>query len=134
MNKGLIELEQYKNSELPIDDYNIVQVLDDIIMAEFVDVSPDGQSITRGGIHIPMDIADTKAWRVAKTVLAGDKVPEYLKPKGTHFIFPGDRGIRSILNNGTQLVFINAERIFCVVTPRNSDSNSNLKKKNSKNG
>jgi hypothetical protein len=115
-NNGLVEIEEYRNSPLP-EDYEITDLLDDIIMAEYADVSADGQSVMRNGILLPQGVVDQKAWRVGKVVLAGPNAN--LKP-GQHFIFPGDRGLRSINKNGKQLVFINEERIFCLCKPVNS--------------
>jgi hypothetical protein len=112
-NNGLVEIEEYRNSPLP-EDFEITSLLDDIIMAEYADVSEDGQSVVRNGILLPQGVVDQKAWRVGRVVLAG---PNATLPKGQYFIFPGDRGLRSINKNGKQLIFINEQRIFCLCDP-----------------
>lgn len=113
-NRGVIEIEQYANSALP-EDYEITDVLDDIIMAEYADTTEDGKGVIRNGIILPESIVDQKAWRVGRVVLAGPNVKhEKLKAIGTFFIFPGDRGLRSIKRNGRHVVFINEQRVFCV--------------------
>jgi len=113
-NAGLIEIEQYSNACLP-EDYEIVELLDDVIMAEYADMSNDGQSVIRNGIHLPESVIEQKAWRVGKVILSGPKVTsERLKTPGSCFIFPGDRGLRSIKRNGKHIIFINESRIFGV--------------------
>ena len=112
-NNGLVEIEEYRNSPLP-EDFEITSLLDDIIMAEYADVSEDGQSVVRNGILLPQGVVDQKAWRVGRVVLAG---PNATLSKGQYFIFPGDRGLRSINKNGKQLIFINEQRIFCLCDP-----------------
>lgn len=117
-NAGLIEIEQYSNAVLP-EDYEITEVLDDIIMAEYADASKDGKEIMRNGIFIPEAIADQKAWRIGRVLKTGPRVGNNsLKTEGTFFIFPGDRGIRSIARNGRQVIFINESRIFGVCVPK----------------
>jgi hypothetical protein len=117
-NHGLIELEQYANAALP-EDYEITEVLDDVIMGEYADLSENGKEIIRNGIYIPEAVAEQKAWRVGRVILAGPNVrSENLKVPGTHFIFPGDRGIRSFMKNGKQLIFINEARLFGVCSPK----------------
>lgn len=116
-NQGLVEIEQYANAALP-EDYEIDEVLDDVIMAEYADVSVSGKEIKRNGIFIPEAIADQKAWRVGKVIISGPSVKsERLRTAGTHFIFPGDRGIRSLIRGGKQIIFINEARIFGVCSP-----------------
>lgn len=117
-NRGLIELEQYSNAALP-EDYDITEVLDDIIMGEYADISENGKEIMRNGLYIPEAVADQKAWRVGRVIISGPNVKnKNLKKAGTHFIFPGDRGIRSFVKNGKQLIFINEARLFGVCAPK----------------
>jgi len=117
-NNGLIELEQYTNAALP-EDYKITEVLDDIIMGEYADLSENGKEIMRNGIYIPEGVADQKAWRVGRVIVAGPNVKNSnLKIPGTYFIFPGDKGIRSFIKSGKQLIFINEARLFGVCVPK----------------
>jgi len=115
-NNGLVEIEAYKEYPLPTD-YEITSVLEDVIMAEYADVSEDGASVIRNGIHLPQNVIDQRAWRVAKAVLVGPLAT--VKP-GDFFIFPGDKGLASIKKNGKQVIFINEKRIFGMCTPVNS--------------
>jgi hypothetical protein len=113
-NAGLIEIEQYANACLP-EDYDIVELLDDIIMAEYADMSDDGKSVIRNGIYLPESVIEQKAWRVGRVLLSGPRVTsKRLKTPGSYFIFPGDRGLRSIKKNGKHIIFINESRIFGV--------------------
>lgn len=96
-------------------DYEIDEVLGDIIMAEFIDQNDQGE-VNRGGIWIKEDIG-TKMWRTAKVVKIGSQV----KPPvtvGCFIRFPSDRGIRMVGMEGTRFIFLNAERVFCTVTPK----------------
>lgn len=127
-NRGLIELEQYSNAALP-EDYDITEVLDDIIMGEYADISENGKEIMRNGLYIPEAVADQKAWRVGRVIISGPNVKnKNLKKAGTHFIFPGDRGIRSFVKNGKQLIFINEARLFGVCTPKVKAATKTTKK------
>ena len=113
-NKGLVEIEEYRNNPLP-EDYEITQVLDDIIMAEYADLSEDGQNVVRNGILLPQGVVDQRAWRVAKALVVGPRTS--VKP-GQYFIFPGDKGIKGLSKGGKQVIFLNEERIFGVCEPR----------------
>ena len=113
-NKGLVDIEQYGNAALP-EDYEITEVLDDVIMAEYADLAGNGKEIIRNGLFIPEGIVDQKAWRVGRVIFTGPRVRnESLRTPGTTFIFPGDRGMRSITQDGKQILFINEDRIFGV--------------------
>lgn len=115
--------EDYKDIPLP-EDYEIVELLSNVISVEYVDVSPDGKSIMRNGIILPNQVIDHRAWRVAKVKLAG---PDCKQVKvGDVVIFPGDRGLQSIQKNGKMLVFLSEDRIFGICKPIEAD---NKKKK-----
>lgn len=119
-NNGLVEIENYKNFPLP-EDYEITEVLDDVLMAEYADLSEDGTSVMRNGIHLPQGVIDQRAWRVARVILAGPKAN--LKP-GQFFIFPGDKGMqgmRTIKKNNKMVIFINEDRIFAICEPKKEE-------------
>ena len=106
--------EDYKDVPLP-EDYEIVELLSNVIAVEYVDVSSDGKSIMRNGIILPNQVVDHRAWRVARVTLAG---PACRQVKvGDVVIFPGDRGLQSIQKNGKMLVFLSEERIFGICKP-----------------
>lgn len=127
-NSGLIEIEQYGSAQLP-EDYDIVELLDDIIMAEYADLAEDGKSVIRNGILLPESVIEQKAWRVGRVLLAGPSVSsKRLRTQGTHFIFPADRGIRSIKKDGRQIIFINEDRIFGICElPTRKNSTKKIK-------
>jgi co-chaperonin GroES (HSP10) len=106
--------EDYKDVPLP-EDYEIVELLSNVIAVEYVDVAEDGKSLMRNGIILPNQVVDHRAWRVARVTLAG---PQCSQVKvGDVVIFPGDRGLQSIQKNGKMLVFLSEERIFGICKP-----------------
>jgi co-chaperonin GroES (HSP10) len=118
--------EDYKDVPLP-EDYEIVELLSNVISVEYVDVASDGKSIMRNGIILPNQVIDNRAWRVAKVTLAG---PACKQVKiGDVIIFPGDRGLQSIQKNGKMLVFLSEERIFGICKPIEKEADKKKKKK-----
>jgi co-chaperonin GroES (HSP10) len=110
--------EDYKDVPLP-EDYEIVELLSNVIAVEYADVAPDGKSLIRNGIILPNQVVDHRAWRVAKVTLAG---PDCKQVKvGDIVMFPGDRGLQSIQKNGKMLVFLSEERIFGICKPINQE-------------
>lgn len=119
--KSLIDL-----SELPKNTFNSVlhgfrlkQILDDVMLAKFVDVTTDGSAILRRGIYIPGN-ADTKAWRIGQVLLVGPNVKH--AKVGDYIIFPNNLGIPIAkidvegygeLDRG---IFINEQRIFGIAS------------------
>jgi hypothetical protein len=125
-NQGIAP-EDYKDVPLP-EDYEIVELLSNVIAVEYVDVAPDGKSLMRNGIILPNQVVDHRAWRVAKVKLAG---PDCKQVKvGDVVIFPGDRGLQSIQKNGVMMIFLSEERIFGICKPIAQDVDT--KKKNKK--
>ncbi len=116
LNKGLVELENYKNADLNLEDWHLTKVLDDILMVEYVDISDDGTQIKRGSIWCPIDVVNF-AWRVGKVHLAG---PNCQSTKvGDFVIFPNDKGIKVASLNGIKnVVFLNEARIFGIAKPK----------------
>lgn len=118
--------DDYKDIPLP-EDYEIVELLSNVISVEYVDVASDGKSIMRNGIILPNQVIDNRAWRVAKVKLAG---PACKQVKiGDIIIFPGDRGLQSIQRNGKMLVFLSEERIFGICKPIEKEADKKKKKK-----
>lgn len=114
-NNGLADLDPYQECPLP-EDFNIIELLGDVIQVVYADVAEDGKSLKRNGIILPDGVADTKAWRVGRVVLTG---PDAKQVKvGHHVIFPGDKGIKGIQKNGVLNIFLNEERIFCIAEPK----------------
>jgi co-chaperonin GroES (HSP10) len=113
-NNGIADIDMYQNCPLP-EDYEITELLGDIIMAEYADVAEDGQSLIRNGIVLPQSVVEQKAWRIGKVVLVG---PDTRQVKvGQNIIFPGDRGLVGLNRNGRTVVFLNEQRIFGICAP-----------------
>jgi hypothetical protein len=113
-NNGLPDLDQYKNCPLP-EDYEITELLGDVVMAEYADVAEDGKSLVRNGLILPSEVVDQKAWRVGKVLLVG---PDTRQVKVGHYIiFPGDKGIVGIQKKGKTIIFLDEKRIFGICKP-----------------
>lgn len=118
--------DDYKDIPLP-EDYEIVELLSNVISVEYVDVASDGKSIMRNGIILPNQVIDNRAWRVAKVKLAGPACKQV--KVGDVIIFPGDRGLQSIQRNGKMLVFLSEDRIFGICKPIEKEADKKKKKK-----
>lgn len=104
----------------PIDSkYEIDEMMNDLIMAEYVDES--GGEIMRGGIYIKAEMTHARAWRTALVVKVGPKVPSQIKP-GCYIRFPSDKGIPSIQGK-KKYIFLNAERVFCTMKLKEGSGN-----------
>jgi len=112
--KGLVRIENYLSSDLNMSGWKLTQVLDDILMCQFVDINEDGTMVKRGDIWVPIN-AVLQAWRVAKVLLAGPAAK--VKP-GQYVIFPSTFGLKaSNINNLKHVVFLNEDRVFGVAEP-----------------
>lgn len=113
-NNGLADIDPYHNCPLP-EDFEITELLGDVIQVEYADVASDGNSLVRNGIVLPHSVVDNKAWRVGRVVLTGPNTKQV--KQGHYVIFPGDKGIVGIQRNGKTNVFLNEERIFGICKP-----------------
>jgi len=114
-NNGLADLDTYENCPLP-EDYEITELLGDVIQVVYADVAADGKSLVRNGIILPEQVVDSRSWRVGKVVLVGPDAKQV--KQGDYIIFPGDKGIKGIQKNGVLNVFLNEERIFGICKPK----------------
>ena len=125
--KSLIDLSRYSDDEFLLPDHVITTLFDDLILAEYIDVSPDGQAIKRGDIWIPLN-TKPKAWRVGKVVIAGTGCKNV--KVGDNIVFPNDKGVPiSKLQYGIKKgkedevhtikygIFLNEERLFGLSQP-----------------
>lgn len=129
--ESLIDLSKYVGDEFVLPDHQLTTLFDDIILAEFTDVSPDGNAIKRDGIFIPLNTAP-RAWRVGRVLMTGEGCKN-VKP-GDSIVFPGDRGIPVTRvqykdsNGDTQTVknglFLNEERLFGVCASTEHESST----------
>ena len=97
----------------PVDSrFEIDQMMNDLIMAEYVDETEEGD-VVRGGILIKAEMTHARAWRTAKVLKVGPKVPPEIAP-GMYIRFPADKGIPSIQGKH-KYIFLNTERVFCTM-------------------
>jgi co-chaperonin GroES (HSP10) len=115
-NNGLADLDPYQNCPLP-EDFEIVELLGDVIQVVYADTAENGKDLIRNGILLPESVIDQKAWRVGKVVMAGPCTKQV--KAGQYVIFPGDKGIKGIQKNGKLNIFLNEERIFGICKPAN---------------
>ena len=119
--RSLINLDTYQNDTFSLLGYKLNKVLDDILLVQFVDLSEDGKSVVRNGIHIPLSQVQ-RTWRLATVILTGP-LCKYAEV-GDIVCFPDDKGIKvdNITVKGFEgsvrdCVFLNEERIFGVCEP-----------------
>jgi len=120
--KSLIDLTKYSSDEFTLPDHAITDLFDDLILAEYTDVSQDGTAIKRGEIWVPLN-STPKAWRIGKVLKKGENTKNV--NVGQDIVFPSDKGIpitklQYVDENGdTQRVehgvFLNEERLFGAV-------------------
>lgn len=108
-----MNLDEYRNTKLP-SDWTVTKVLDDVIMAEFVDTDDSGENVERNGVFIPVDVSKS-LWRVGIVRLIGPKCSDQVKI-GSYICWPNDKGIRALSVDGkVKYVFINEARVFGIV-------------------
>jgi len=112
-----IDLDVYHGQSIPMD-WDIKAVSGDIIMATYVDEDSSGELVNRGGILVNTNT--TKGmWRIIKVEMVGPGVPEEYGV-GTYLMVPNDKGLPLTKFGGKNMLFINADRVFCVMTPKNN--------------
>ena len=115
--RSLIDLDTYQNTDtFSLHGYKLNRVMDDIVLAQYVDLSKDGNSVIRNGIHIPLSQVK-RTWRMARVILVGPKC-NYTKP-GDIVCFPDDKGIKvdnlSVTGFDSSIrdcLFLNEDRFF----------------------
>ena len=126
--RGIIDLDLYRNDNFSLFGFELSQVLDNIILIKYADLGDEtGETVMRNGIMIPIAHVQ-RAWRIGEVVLAGPLCRQV--KVGNHICFPSDKGIPcSNLDVGgvgvlRDAVFLNEDRIFGICKP------VNLKQKN----
>jgi len=116
--RSLIDLDLYRNDSFNLLGYKLNKVLDDILLVQYVDLSEDGKSVVRNGIHIPLSQVQ-RTWRLARVILTGP-LCKYAQA-GDIVCFPDDKGIKvdnisikGIDGSVRDCVFLNEQRIFGV--------------------
>ena len=116
--RHLIDLSSHSQGDFGGDDFIMDFIYNDVLLVEYIDLTPDGDSILRNGIAVPVNSV-TKAWRKGRVLIAGPKV-EHTKP-GDIVMFPNDKGLAvsrmPIMLNGKEYtvkfgIFLNEDRMF----------------------
>ena len=124
--KSLIDMSTHSDNDFGLADYDLCNLFDDLLLAEFVDENLDGD-VMRGGIVVPSNTV-RRAWRIGKVILAGTGCKN-VKP-GDHIIFPHDKGvpITGITIEGfgklEHGIFLNEERLFGVCKPKETNESN----------
>ena len=128
VSKSILDLSNYSSGSFDgaLNGFLLSSVADDILLAYHVDETETGE-IKRGSIFIKPN-NDSKAWRIAKIVLAGPNC-KYVK-EGDFVMYPSDRGIKvssiDVENVGEikNAIFLNEARIFgkCAQIPQKEES------------
>lgn len=113
-----IVLEKYASAEIPMDDWDIIDVFGDILLCRFADIpeGDDGSHIMRNGIAIPLDVS-RHTWRIVEVLKKGLKASSEINI-GDRLMIPNDRGISCVQQSSgkrEKFIFINEDRIFCKV-------------------
>ena len=125
--KSIIDLSTHSDNDFGLSDYDLCSLFDDLLLAEFADETIDGD-IMRDGVIVPGNSVQ-RAWRVGKVLLAGCGCQN--AKSGDYIIFPHDKGIpiSGITVEGygklAHGIFLNEERLFGVVKPKDESSASN---------
>ena len=116
---SLIDLETHLEDNFTLLGYELSNVFDDIVLAQYID-SDDKDMVTRGGVLIPLN-AQTKAWRLGRVLLAGPNTIQVAV--GDIVCFPNDKGIpvANIAVEGVGIIksgmFLNEQRLFGICKP-----------------
>lgn len=132
--KGLINLDKYVEDNFTLFGFSLDEVYDDIVVVEFSDLAPDGNSIIRNGVHIPIHQVQ-RAWRIGKVIMHGPNATSVID--GDHVCFPNDKGIpvsNMNLRGRTvkDAVFLNEGRLFGKCSPAKDESKSSNTSKRTK--
>jgi len=126
--RSLINLDTYQDTDtFSLQGYKLSRVMDDIVLAQYVDLSNDGRSVVRNGIHIPLSQVK-RTWRLARVILVGPRC-EYSSP-GDVVCFPDDKGIKvdnlrvvGYENSLRDCIFLNEQRFFGICQDLEDDDN-----------
>ena len=126
--RSLIDLDTYQDTDtFSLQGYKLSKVMDDIVLAQYVDLSNDGRSVVRNGIHIPLSQVK-RTWRLAKVVLVGPQC-KFTTP-GDVVCFPDDKGIKvdnlRVVGYDHSLrdcIFLSEQRFFGICQDLEDDDN-----------
>ena len=124
--KSIIDLTNHSDNDFGLAEYDLCNLFDDLLLAEFADETLDGD-IMRDGVIVPSNTIQ-RAWRIGKVILAGYGCKNV--SAGDHIIFPHDKGIpiSGITIEGygklSHGIFLNEERLFGAVKPKDESSST----------
>lgn len=125
--RNLIDLSSHSSGDFGLDDYILTNILDDILLVEYVDMAADGDGVMRNGLYVPTN-ALTKAWRKGRVLVVGPKA-QYVKVNDI-VIFPNNLGVAvsniNVENYGNlkKGIFLNENRIFGICKEKNDCTTS----------
>ena len=125
--KSIIDMSTHSDNDFGLSDYDLCDLFDDLLLAEYADETLEGD-IIRDGVIIPANTVQ-RAWRVGRVILAGHGCKNVTK--GDHIIFPHDKGIPisgiTVTGHGKLAhgIFLNEERLFGVCKPKDESSTPN---------
>lgn len=125
--RNLIDLSSHSSGDFGLDDYILTNILDDILLVEYVDMAADGDGVMRNGLYVPTN-ALTKAWRKGRVLIVGPKA-QYVKVNDI-VIFPNNLGVAvsniNVENYGNlkKGIFLNENRIFGICKEKNDCTTS----------
>ena len=136
--KSIIDLSNFSGNSFDsvFVGYDLEKLLDDVMLAEFVDITDERDEIVRNGIIVKTN-ALTNAWRLAKVILVGPNCK--ITKKGDTIMFPNNMGVQiskiDVVNHGMVKngIFINEQRIFGICKPRKNESSPTSTKNNTRN-
>jgi len=115
--RSLIDLDTYQQTDvLTLQGYQLRAVMDDIVLAQYVDLSDDDRCLNRNGVLIPLSQVQ-RTWRLARVILAGSGCKH--TKRGDIVCFPDDKGVRvdNLRVKGYEdplrhCLFLNEQRFF----------------------
>jgi|2_EtaG_2_1085320.scaffolds.fasta_scaffold07491_2 hypothetical protein len=130
--RSLIDLDTYQDTDtFSLQGYKLRSVMDDIVLAQYVDLSEDGHSVIRNGIHIPLAQV-RRTWRLARVILVGSNCKE--TNIGDVVCFPDDKGIKvdnlRVIGYDRSLrncIFLSEQRFFGICQDLEDDDNQSSK-------
>lgn len=112
--RSLVDVSDYTNTQMNLDDCVLSQLFDDIILIEYLDENENAE-VERNGLVLPGAVVKN-LWRKGKVILVGQGVE--LCQVGDIVLFPNDKGILitnvEVENYGKikKGMFLNERRIF----------------------
>lgn len=116
-----VDIEDDINYNIPTDNFDIVEVFDDIMLGEFYveGLNDEGERISEGGIHLADDATEddeNSLYRVLKVQMIGDNV-KFAKV-GQYVVVSKTAGMKVIDFNGRQCAMVREPNVFMRVEPK----------------